>query len=392
MTVRRGLALAVGLCLSACSITEPPGPETVSHVLTGSIDLTDDRPIAMLPILVRLTPGNDLAPGFGRNEYGTVDVMTDDPGDRAGATVLAFPGQAAQPRALRFGSSIVLPTLTSDELTSQVLCPAGDVCEHPYRLVFALDEPSTATLEWEVEGSLSLPPGSDTSGTTVELITMGEPQLFGPPPTVSDVVSGAVDLADDEQRGPVIRLRYDGPRPSGWPLRVEAIVRAVRTDGERTPPVQLDILPAIGADGAIPRIFADMIGPELVVVANIFDGCADNVACERILALDFHEQQEPILVEWEVELRTVEYGAEAVPGEVDVAVLTAEDIAAVATSRCADRTEAVIDLAATRGFFDADEEARQLALLAEGSWTTAEFGELGRQQVESLCNDLGAGP
>lgn len=125
-------------------------------------------------------------------------------------------------------------------------------------------------------------------------------------------------------------------------------------------------------------------------MANLFDGCADSVACERFLVLHFYDAAEQIEIDWDVHLRVRDFASPlAVDAVVSVDELTVAEAEAIADLPCADRVEAAIDLAEMRDIINADEEARQLALVAAGTWTPAELADL---QFESLCRSLGATP
>ena len=180
-------------------------------------------------------------------------------------------------------------------------------------------------MDWTIEAGLSFPAGTDMSRSGFAFIPGGEPSLHLEPPTVSDVVRGSVTIGADGPRDRAVRLTYTGPSPSGWPLRAEAIVRAHRQDGERIPLTQLDLYDQVAADGlGGPRIFADYLGPDLEVIANLFDDCVPGVACERFIGLHFYPAAGPIEIDWEVEFRVRDF-------ESDVAVdamVIAEDIPA----------------------------------------------------------------
>jgi hypothetical protein len=314
-------ALVVVAVLTGCGITEPPGPETVTGALTESVDLTADRPVALIPVTVRFTPATVIASGFGRNEYALAEVTPAAGGTASGVAVTAIAEGDPQPRAWLLGGSIPLPEITPSELISTPPCNA-QTCEHVYQLLITQDEATNQTLSVVVRAGSSYPAGTDTSKTKVEIKRTGEVRLFAAPPTVSDVVRGTLTIDDTAPLDRVVRLRYTGPAPNAWPLRAEAIVRAHRRDGERTPLAQLDLFDNVGLEK--PRIFADYVGPELSVVANLFDGCAAGVLCERFLALHFYPASGGPKIDWEVELRVRDYESDL---PVD-ATVSAEDVSA----------------------------------------------------------------
>ena len=383
--------LAIVALVTGCSIVERPGPESITETLRGSLELTRDRPVALVPVTVDLTPGPVMAAGFGYNEHGSVRLDPSPSGvPDSRATVIAIPSDAAQPRAWRLGPSVLLPVLTPAELYRAERCRAGATCEHAYRLLVALDEPAQATLPWELQAGISLPAGTETGSSEVDLRVTGEVRYLADPPAIADSVDGTLTAGGGTAVERIVRLRYEGPRPNAWPVRAEAIIRAVRPDGARTPLVQLDLLPAIGPGHSAPRIFAEHIGPELTIVANLFNGCAAFVACERFLVLHVYDAPTTVEIDWDVQLRVADYErAGAVNATVSVDELTAAEADAIAGLPCTERAEAAIDLATMRDIITEDEEARQLALLAAGTWTPKELGDV---QFESLCRSLGARP
>lgn len=240
--------IAIGVLVSGCGFVEPPGPESVTNTLRGSIELSVDRPVALIPVTVRLTPGPVRAAGLGYNETGSVTVgPSPSAGPGSGASVIAIPSDTAQPRAWRLGPSIPLPVLTPTELDSAERCQTGATCEHAYRLLVALDQPAPVTLNWELHAAISLPAGTDTAKSGVDLTVTGDVMTVPDPPMVADSVKGSLTTGTGKAQDRIVRLRYEGPRPNAWPLRAEASVHAVRRDVVRSPLVQLDLIPAVGS-------------------------------------------------------------------------------------------------------------------------------------------------
>jgi len=312
-------ALAVVTVLAGCAIIEPPGPVTVTGTLTEAVALTADRPVALIPVTVRFTPATVIAAGFGRNEYALAEVTSAGGGETSNVALIAIAEGGQQARAWLLGGSIPLPEITPSELRTTSPCGAP-TCEHAYQLLITHDEATDQTLNVVVRAGSSYPAGTDITKTKVEIERTGDARLLAMPPTVSDVVRGTLTVDETAPLDRVVRLRYTGPAPNAWPLRAEAIVRAHRRDGERTPLTQLDLYDS--ADLAKPRIFADYVGPELSVVANLFDDCEAGVVCERFLALHFYPASGETKIDWEVEVRVRDY-------ESDLAVdatVSAEDV------------------------------------------------------------------
>lgn len=317
----RSAAVVVAVALLAgCVITEPPAPEFVEGSFGGRVELTADRPNALIPITIRVTPG---AAGGSLYAVASADAEPFDDDDR-GVHVTAISDLRSQPRASLLASSVGLPAIATEEGRSPIRCEAPQTCDYPYRLLLALDEPADRTVDWKVEAVVSFPAGTDTTSSGLAFIPGGEASLIVEPPTVSESVVGSVTIRAAPQDR-IVRLVYTGPTPAGWPLRVEAVVRGHRPDGERSPLTQLDLFDEIGPDGPDgPRIFADYVGPDLEIVANLFDDCPANAACERFLVLHFYPAPGPVEIDWEVELRVRDY-------ESDVAVdatVTVEEVAA----------------------------------------------------------------
>jgi hypothetical protein len=313
------VVVAIAL-LTGCVITEPPAPEFVEGSFAGSVELTADRPYALIPITIRMTPG---AAGGSLYAVASADTEPFDDDDR-GVRVTAISDLRSQPRASLLASSVGLPAIATEEGRSPIRCEAPQTCDYPYRLLLALDEPADRTVNWKVEAGMSFPAGTDTTASGIELIPGGEASLIVEPPTVSESVVGSVTIGGAPQDR-TVRLVYTGPPPSGWPLRVEAIVRGHRPDGERSPPTQLDLFDEIGPDGPDgQRIFAAYVGPDLEIAANLFDDCPANAACERFLVLHFYPASKPVQIDWEVEVRVRDFDGD---GAVDAAV-TVEEVAA----------------------------------------------------------------
>jgi hypothetical protein len=168
------MALAiVALPFTACGSVEPPAPESLAQSLSESVELAADRPIAVVPVAVRFTPGTDGASGFGRSQYGLVELTDPKGGLAGGATVTAIStsGQS-QPRAWLLGPSIPLPEVTLGALGYGGFCLAPATCEHAYRLVIARDE--DGPLEWEVRAGLSFAAGSDLTKSLIEIQRTGD--------------------------------------------------------------------------------------------------------------------------------------------------------------------------------------------------------------------------
>jgi hypothetical protein len=337
----------------------------------------------MIPVTVKVTPG---AAGSSLYAMASANVKPFDEAN-PGVSVTAISGLRAQPAAWLLDAGVGLPAIAVEELQSPIRCEDA-TCDYPYRLLFALDEPSDATIDWKIESGMSFPAGTDISNSRIEFDQTDAPLLLAVPRTATDVVSGTLTVDKDAPQDRIVRLRYEGPRPNAWPLRAEAIVRTRRPDSERLPLTQLDLFADVGSAGR--RIFADYVGPDLSIVANSFDGCAAAVSCERFLVLHFYAAPEPIKINWEVEIRVRDFETGApVDAVVRVDELSAADAAAITALPCGERTEAAIDLAMRLNIIDVDQEAAQLARLASGDWSPDELGD---GIFESMCRSLEPGP